>query len=127
MGYDTRSRDRSRRAVAGISGALAATVLVGTGAVTGEAARAHRDEERADLERQAEEYAAWQAEQAAYEAELTRSRDRERPVVVRQRPRRTRITTRYVTAAAPGDVTVRSGGAAPRSSGVSGGGGGPAS
>lgn len=118
MGYDTRSRDRSRWAVTGLSGALAAGVLVGTGVVTGEAARAHRADEQAEQERRAEEYAAWQAEQAAYEAALAEREQASEPrVVVRQRPRRTRVTTRYITAAAPSGVSVSASGTTPGSSG----------
>lgn len=118
MGYDTRSRDRSRWAVTGLSGALAAGVLVGTGAVTGEAARTHRAEEQAEQERRAEEYAAWQAEQAAYEAALAEQERASEPrVVVKQRPRRTRVTTRYITAAAPSGVSVGASGTTPRGAG----------
>ncbi|GAA3545021.1 hypothetical protein [Nocardioides daeguensis] len=115
MTYDSTTRDRFRWAVTGVSGALAVTALVGTGAITGQAARQLHEQEAADQRRQAEELAAWRAEQAAYEAALAASAPT--PAVVKQRPTRTRVTVRYVSGTGPSPVTVSSGSSGPASSG----------
>lgn len=133
MTYDARSRDRYRWAVTGISGAVAAGVLIGTGAISGQAARDLKDETAADQARKADEYAAWQAEQARYERDLKKA-ERAAAPVLKQRPTATRFTTRYVTGGTQsGSVSVRSsqgsasgGGTAPsgKSRGTKSGGGG---
>lgn len=122
MTYDAKSRDRYRRAVTGVTGALTAGVLVGTGAISGQAAHDLNQQAAAEQAKQAEEYAAWQAERAAYDAEVARLRAENPPVVVKQRPTRTRVTTRYVNGGSPSSVSVSSAGS--RGSGASSGSGG---
>jgi hypothetical protein len=94
-----RRRDRYRYAVAAMTGLAAAGSLTATGWVAGQAAHA------------------WSAQQATVPGATTpadparaapqpaahRSRDRARQprVVLRDRPTRTRVSTRYVTPAAP--------------------------
>lgn len=111
MTYDAKSRDRYRWAVTGVTGALTASVFLGTGAISGQAARDLNQTEAAEQAQQAEEFAAWQAEQARYERELEKAERREaRRVIVKTRPTATRVTTRYVNGAAPsGGVSVSAG------------------
>lgn len=123
MTYDAKSRDRYRRAVTGVTGALAASVLVGTGAISGQAARDLNQQEAAEQAKKAEEYAAWQAEQAAYDAEVARLQAENPPVVVKQRPKRTRVTTRYVSGGSPSGVSVGSSSGSRNSGGSSNSGG----
>ncbi|MET0526071.1 MAG: hypothetical protein ABWZ91_14800 [Nocardioides sp.] len=97
MSYDAQSRDRHRRTVAVVTGALTVGAISATGWLAGNAAR---DFEREQAERQ--------AAQDAAEARAARARDRfdRRPAPkqgqrLRERPTRTLVTTRYVTGDVP--------------------------
>lgn len=120
MTYDDRSRELYRWAVSGVTGLVAASALIGTGAVAGRAAQEQQAADAVEAERQAAELAAWQAEQAAYDQQVAPSRPAARPKL-RKRPTRTRVTLRYVTGA-PGTVSVQSSRPASGSSGSGGGG-----
>lgn len=99
MTYTSTTRDRYRLAVWTTTAAVAAGAITATGWVAGSAAQ-----------RQAQDDATQQAEQDAqaqqeYDAWLARYGEQPRTAtpqaVVRSRPVRTRVTTRYVTATAP--------------------------
>lgn len=124
MSYDARSRDRFRWAVTGLTGAAAAGALVATGAMTGEAAREQHRKDAAEQERIDAEYAAWQAEQSAYEAAVALAQTADPPVVVKQRPKRTRVTTLYVRGVTPSEVSVGTGGSRSSGGNAAGAGGG---
>ena len=129
MTYDARSRDRYRWAVTGLSGAVAAGVLVGTGAVAGQAARQLKAEEEAEQARRDAELATWQAKQDRYKRDLRRSEGRaRRGVVLKQRPTATRVTTRYVDGSSRGGpVAIGSSSSGGTGDNGAGGGGGSAS
>lgn len=108
MSYTARKRDRHRLAVSAVTGVVTVASLTSIGWLTGAAAD--------DFEQQqAEKQAKAAQELAEYNAALARSQRRD---VLRQRPSRTRVTTRYVTAAASTN-TVGAGGTV-TSSGPSG-------
>ena len=101
MDYTPRTRDRFRWAATGVTGLLTTGLLVGTGALAGRMAADQQATDAAQQQQRAEQYAAWQAQQSRHRAHvLARPR-----IVVRTRPTRTRVTTRYVTAPA-GSVSV---------------------
>ena len=97
MSYDAQSRDRHRRTVAIVTGAMTVGAISATGWLAGSAA--------SDFEReQAERQAAQEADEARaararerYERQLSRVQNR----TLRERPTRTRVTTRFVS----GDAT----------------------
>lgn len=96
MDYTSRTRDRFRWAATGVSGLLTTGFLIGTGALAGQIAADQQAADAARQRHQAEQYAAWQAEQTHVQA-----RGNTRPrIVTRERPARVRVTTRYVTAPA---------------------------
>lgn len=100
MTYTATTRDRYRLAVWTTTATLAAGAMAATGWVTGAAAHAQaqddavREAEQADVDAQARaEYGAWLARYGE------KPRTQKPRVVMRQHPVRTRVTTRYVTAA----------------------------
>jgi hypothetical protein len=99
MTYTSTTRDRYRLAVWSVTAAVAAGAITATGWVAGAAAQ---DQAQDDSARQAEQDA--QARQE-YDAWLARygeqPRTRKPRAVLRQRPVRTRVTTRYITATSP--------------------------
>jgi hypothetical protein len=90
MSYTARTRDRHRLAVSAVTGVITAASLTSVGWLTGAAA----DDFEQD---QAEQQAQLRRERAEYDAAVARA---QRHDVLRQRPARTRVTTRYVRAAA---------------------------
>jgi hypothetical protein len=95
MSYDAQSRDKHRRTVAVVTGAMTVGAISATGWLAGHAARDFEQE-------QAEQREAQEKAQARYERTLARSARPARPEErLRQRPTRTRITTRYVSGDAP--------------------------
>jgi len=126
MSYTARNRDRHRLAVSAVTGVITVGSLTSIGWLTGAAADDFEQE-------QAEKEARAAQELAEYNAALARS---QRPTALRERPTRTRVTTRYVTAGgainavgAGGTVTSSSpsgGSSGPSASGSSGGSSGPA-
>lgn len=102
MTYTASTRDRYRLAVWTTTAAVAAGAVTATGWVAGAAAQ---QQDRADAAEQARQDAQARKE---YDAWLAAYGDQaaERPVrtVVRHRPTRTRVTTRYVTASATTSV-----------------------
>ena len=93
MSYDAQSRDKHRRTVAVVTGAMTVGAISATGWLAGNAARDFEQE-------QAEKQAAEEKAQARYERALARS-GRQQDQQLRQRPTRTRVTTRYVSGDAP--------------------------
>ena len=89
MSYTARNRERHRLAVSAVTGVITVGSLTSLGWLTGAAADDFEQE-------QAEQKARAAQELAEYEAALARS---QRPAALRERPTRTRVTTRYVTAA----------------------------
>ena len=126
MSYTARNRERHRLAVSAVTGVITVGSLTSIGWLTGAAADDFEQE-------QAEKEARAAQELAEYNAALARS---QRPTALRERPTRTRVTTRYVTAGgainavgAGGTVTSSSpsgGSSGPSASGSSGGSSGPA-
>lgn len=96
MTYTSCTRDRYRFAVWTTTAAVAAGALTATGWVAGAAAH---DRAQDDAARQAEQDAQAGAEYAAWLARYGDQARSQRPrTVVRQRPARTRVSTRYVIA-----------------------------
>lgn len=114
MTYSPSTRDRYRLAVSAVTGVTLVGALTSTGWLAGQAAQAHA----ADLARQ--QAAAQQqdkvrtarAERARkrYDALVSRSGADTRRSALRQRPTRTRVTTRYVTASEAASTTIGGGG-----------------
>ncbi len=102
MTYTSATRDRYRLAVWTTTAAVTAGAISATGWVAGAAAHDHAGSEaarQAEQDAQAsEEYAAWLARYGDQPATRTPR------TVLRQRPVRTRVSTRYVTAASPATV-----------------------
>lgn len=102
MTYTPTTRDRYRLAVWTTTATLAAGAMAATGWVAGAAAHAQAQD---DAVRQAEQAALDAQARAEYDAWLARYGEKpqtQKPrVIVRQHPARTRVTTRYVTAAIP--------------------------
>lgn len=96
MTYTARSRERHRLAVSAVTGVLSIGSLTSVGWLTGSAAREHQ-QQQADQAAQAalQQARVYAAQRAEYEAAVVRS---QRKVVLRERPKRVRVTTRYVTA-----------------------------
>lgn len=112
MDYNSRTRDRFRWTTIGVSGVLTSGVLVGTGAIAGQMAADQRADDATHQRQQAQQQAAWQAEQAAYQAVITRL-DATPQVVLKQRPKKTRVVTHYVTSTSGGvTIAAASGGSA---------------
>lgn len=112
MTYTSTTRDRYRLAVWTATAAVAAGAITATGWVAGAAAH---EQAQDDAERQAEqdaqarqEYDAWLARYGEQPGATQDSSVKPR-TVVRTRPVRTRVTTRYVTATAA-TATVGTGG-----------------
>lgn len=97
MTYTSSTRDRYRLAVSATTAAVAAGAMTATGWMAGAAAQDYSQTEarkQAEQDQRAQEqYAAWVAENGD---RVVAQRPR---VVLRQRPTKTRSTTRYVTAA----------------------------
>ena len=113
MSYTARNRDRHRLAVSAVTGVVTVASLTSVGWLTGAAADDFEQE-------QAEKEARAAQELAEYNKALARS---QRHDVLRQRPARTRVTTRYVTAGTAGTANaVGAGGtvSSPATSGSSG-------
>ncbi|GAA3802599.1 hypothetical protein GCM10022242_02020 [Nocardioides panacisoli] len=99
MTYDSRTRDRYRLAVTGATAAVAAAAITATGWLAGTAAH-HQDQ--AAAQRKADQKALARAQYAAWKAKYgdpARARHAHTRIVLKDRPTRTRVTTRYVTAA----------------------------
>ena len=94
MSYSSRTRDRYRLAVTAATGSLAAAAIAGTGWVVGAVAhdQAQQDAVQAEADRAL----------ARYEARVARQQAaaQQPDTVLRQRPTRTRVTTRYVSGSA---------------------------
>ena len=88
MSYTARNRERHRLAVSAVTGVITVGSLTSIGWLTGAAADDFEQEEAEKKARAAQEL-------AEYNAALARS---QRPAALRERPTRTRVTTRYVTA-----------------------------
>jgi uncharacterized membrane protein YgcG len=88
MSYTARNRERHRIAVSAVTGVVTVGSLTSIGWLAGAAADDFEQE-------QAEQKARAAQEQAEYNAALARS---QRQTALRERPTRTRVTTRYVTA-----------------------------
>ena len=97
MTYTSTTRDRYRLVVWAVTTSVAAGAVTATGWVAGAAAREHAQDEaarRAEQDAEArQEYDAWLARYGE------QPRTRTPRTLVRQRPVRTRVTTRYVSAA----------------------------
>jgi hypothetical protein len=107
MTYDARTRDRYRLAVTATTAAMAAGAVVATGWLAGAAAQDHA---RVTAEQQARKDAVARQRYDAWVARYGDPSQYRRPsTVVRERPTRTRVTTRYVAGAAP-STTVGPGG-----------------
>ena len=99
MSYDAQSRDRHRRTVAFVTGAMTVGAISATGWLAGNAAR---DFEREQAEqRAAQEKAEARAERARARYERLAARSGQQNEQLRQRPSRTRVTTRYVSGGTP--------------------------
>lgn len=98
MSYDARTRDRYRLAVLATTATLGAAAITATGWLTGAAAHAQDEKEAQEQANQDADaraaYDSWVRSYGSPEAQEPRT-------IVRERPSRTRVTTRYVTAAAP--------------------------
>src|SRR5918999_516768 len=99
MSYDAQSRDKHRRTVAVVTGALTVGAISATGWLAGSAAR---DFEREQAEqRSAQERAEARAHRARVRYERLLARSGRETRQLRERPTRTRVTTRYVSGDAP--------------------------
>jgi len=99
MSYDAQSRDKHRRTVAVVTGAMTIGAISATGWLAGNAAR---DFEREQAEQQAaQERAEARATQARIRYERALARSGQQDGQLRQRPTRTRVTTRYVSGDTP--------------------------
>lgn len=88
MSYTARNRERHRLAVSAVTGVVTVGSLTSIGWLTGAAADDFEQEQAGKKARAAQEL-------AEYNAALARS---QRPTALRERPTRTRVTTRYVIA-----------------------------
>lgn len=88
-----RTRDRGRLAVAAVTGAATALSLTATGWVVGVAAA---DFEAEQVERETAQ-AKTERQRVLYELQVARVQQASARPMLRQRPTRTRVTTRYVT------------------------------
>ena len=113
MTYTAATRDRYRLAVWTSTATVAAGAIAATGWVAGTAAH---DQARSDAAQQVEqdarasaEYAAWQATYGSGAVAHKPQKVQKLQQVVRQRPRRIRVSTRYITAiSTPGAVSTSS-------------------
>ena len=99
MTYTASTRDRYRLAVLTTTASVAAGAIAATGWAAGAAAR---DQAETDAAQQAEQDARANAEYAAWQEQYgTQAVTRKPRTIVRQRPTRTRVSMRYVTATSP--------------------------
>ena len=99
MTYTASTRDRYRLAVWTATASVAAGAIAATGWAAGAAAH---EQARADAAKKTEQDARADAEYAAWLAQYGNQAAARKPrAIVRQRPTRTRVTTRYVTATSP--------------------------
>jgi hypothetical protein len=99
MSYDAQTRDKHRRTVTVVTGAMTVGALSATGWMAGNAAR---DFEREQAEQQAaQERAEARANRARARYERLLARSGKESQQLRERPTRTRVTTHYVTGDTP--------------------------